>query len=78
MARLEIFLPGPDLPALFAHETIRHFPTSDLRLRTAEPAKRSRPVFFKLTLLEKVVKFCYLQPAKTLSLFISTSGVRKV
>src|SRR6266496_2334745 len=31
-----------DLPPFFAHEIIRHFPTPGLRLRTAEPAKRSR------------------------------------
>src|SRR5439155_23388122 len=31
-----------DLPQFFAHEIIRHFPTPGLRLRTAEPAKRSR------------------------------------
>src|SRR5438094_4427672 len=32
-----------DLPPFFAHGIIRHFLHSDLRLRTAEPVKRSRP-----------------------------------
>src|SRR5439155_12833901 len=35
---------GPnDLPPFFAHGIIRHFLHSGLRLRTAEPVKRSRP-----------------------------------
>src|SRR5205807_9841469 len=32
-----------DLPPFFAHGIIRHFLHSGLRLRTAEPVKRSRP-----------------------------------
>ena len=32
-----------DLPPFFAHGIIRHFLRSGLRLRTAEPVKRSRP-----------------------------------
>jgi hypothetical protein len=32
-----------DLPPFSAHRIIRHFSTPGLRLRTAEPLKRSRP-----------------------------------
>ncbi|SRR6266566_367665 len=41
--QLELDLPTRDLPPFFAHGIIRHFLHSGLRLRTAEPVKRSRP-----------------------------------
>jgi hypothetical protein len=34
---------GTDLPPSFAHEIIRQFPVPGLRVRAAQPVKRSRP-----------------------------------